>query len=79
MKTVIKYSNRKLYDKESSKYINLKDLMDMQLGSFKVIEKDTGNDITLDTMLSYLASNTVDAANDSKVKVMKHCIDLLSA
>lgn len=79
MKTVVKYGNRKLYDRDSSKYINLKNLMEMPLGSFKVIEKNTGNDITLDTLLSYLSSNIVDVTSESKVQVMKHCIELLSA
>ena len=78
MKTIIKYNNRKMYDKENSKYINLGELISMPLGTFKVIEKETGNDITLDTLFSYLSNNTINYTNESKVKVMRHCIDLLS-
>jgi len=78
MKTIVKYNNRKLYDKQESKYINLKELVSMELGSFKVVEKETGNDITVNTMLSYLSNDSSENSNEYKVKVMKHCIELLS-
>ena len=78
MKTIIKYGNRKMYDKETSKYVNLKEIASMPLGTFKVIEKDTGNDITIDTLLSYLSTETTEETSESKVKVMRHCIELLS-
>ncbi len=78
MKTIIKYDNRKMYDKESSKYVNLKDLVNLPLGSFKVLEKKTGNDITIETLFSYLATFDSMEVKETKVKVMEHCIKLLS-
>lgn len=81
MKNIIKYNNRKLYDTEASKYINLKELLGLPLGSFKVTEKETGNDITVETLFSYLASDTnnMEITKQTKINVMQHCINVLSA
>lgn len=78
MKTVVKYNNRKLYDKEQSKYINLKELVGMELGTFRVMEKQTGNDVTINTLLSYLSNDFDINSKEYKLKVMKYCIELLS-
>jgi len=80
MKTVIKYNNRKLYDTDESKYINLKELLALPLGSFKVVEKENGLDVTVETLFSYLAnsSNPVEE-KETKVKVMQYCIGALSS
>lgn len=77
MITVIKYANRKLYRKDISKYTSLSELVAMPLGSFQVIDKVTGADITMETLFSYLASDTKEGAQ-KKVDIMSHCIKILS-
>lgn len=81
MRTIIKYSNRKLYDTETSKYITLKELLALPLGSFKVTDKKTGADITVETLFSLLANSIslVDSTKETKVKVMEYCIGQLSS
>jgi polyhydroxyalkanoate synthesis regulator protein len=82
MKNIVKYANRKLYDTETSKYVNLKELLALPLGSFKVTSKETGADLTVETLFSYLANSSSDPivdAKEIKVKVMQHCINILSA
>jgi len=78
MKVIVKYSNRKMYDKETSKYVNLEELVSMPLDSVKVIDKSTGNDVTVNALLSYLSNNTENQSKESKIRVMRHCIGLLS-
>lgn len=80
MKTIVKYSNRKMYDKELRSYITFKQLLAMPLGSFVVVEKETKKDITLDTLLSFLANapTTESFDNSLKIGVMKYCIEQLS-
>ena len=53
MRTIKKYSNRRLYDTELSTYINLSDLKEMVLShtSFKVIEVGSNKDITYQVLL----------------------------
>lgn len=77
MKTVVKYSNRKLYDKDTSKYVTLLDLLKMPLDGLKVVEHGSGTDITMPTLLSGIAQEGV--FDDIRVKVMQHCINELSA
>lgn len=77
MKTVVKYRNRKLYDKDASKYVTLLDLLKMPLDGLRVIEYNTGTDITISTLLIGIAQEGV--FNDVRVKVMQHCTNELSA
>lgn len=76
MKTIVKYGNRKLYDRETSKYITLSELLNLPLGTFRVVKHGTSEDITTNTLLS--AVTTVPMRNDFKVEVMQHCIGELS-
>jgi polyhydroxyalkanoate synthesis regulator protein len=71
--TIIKYNNRKLYNVLTHSYINLKDLVSLPLGSFRVITKETGKDITNDTLFSYLG-NLTDSVLETKNKVMKYLL-----
>ena len=52
MITLYKYKNRKIYNKVTSKYITLTQLLDLVNSgeSVKVIEFDTRKDITVDTV-----------------------------
>ena len=52
MITLYKYKNRKIYNKVTSKYITLTQLLDLVNNgeSVKVIEFDTRKDITVDTV-----------------------------
>lgn len=52
MITLYKYKNRKIYNKTTSKYIKLTQLLDLVNNgeSIKVVEFDTKKDITVDTV-----------------------------
>ena len=52
-----KYTNRRLYDLDSSKYVTLDDLRDVLLSgdSIQVTESSDGADITRGTLLQILA------------------------
>lgn len=79
MKTIVKYGNRKLYDRETSKYTTLHEIVALPMGAFKVVKRghgDTEHDITTETLLSALAEASVQ--NDVKVQVMQYCIDRLT-
>lgn len=69
---IVKYSNRKLYNKETAKYTSIVELLRLPLGSFKVERHGTGEDVTTDTLLTSLTSENLTPA--AKVEVMKHCI-----
>jgi polyhydroxyalkanoate synthesis regulator protein len=72
---IVKYNNRKLYNRESSKYVTLGELLAMPMGSFQVIQKETGLDITIETLLSAL---TNPENKEVKVKAMQHCLNVWS-
>lgn len=76
MKTIIKYQNRKLYDRENSCYITITELLKLPLGSFRVVTHSTFTDITTSTLLSALISPNL--GSKIKVQVMEHCIQELS-
>jgi polyhydroxyalkanoate synthesis repressor PhaR len=73
---VKKYENRKLYHTATSKYITVQELAKLPLGSFKVVDHKTNQDITMEVLLSALSNSEVE--NDTKVKVMQHCITELT-
>ena len=80
MKTIVKYANRKLYDKELSRYTSLSEIMKLPLGSFRVLLHMPDNrvvDITTETLLSSLSSIT-PVSNDLKVEIMKFCVERLA-
>lgn len=67
-KTIVRYANRKLYDKNSRKYVNLANLSEMIDNGvrFTVIDHRTQNDITRNTLINVLANklsmnNTTDS------------------
>lgn len=55
-KTFKKYANRKYYDIDTSKYVNLDDIITMvKMGTnVKIIESKSGKDITTESLLSGL-------------------------
>ena len=56
IRTIKKYSNRKLYDTLESRYVTLKDLVNMIKNdvSFKVIDNKTKDTITKDVLINAL-------------------------
>lgn len=78
MKTVVKYGNRKLYDRETSKYITLSELIALPLGTFRVVKHGTNEDITTETLLSAISTGNFPVRSDLKIEVMQHCIQELS-
>jgi len=53
MKVIKRYSNRKLYDSEISKYINLKTLVVdcLQNRDFMVVDNESHRDVTIKTLM----------------------------
>jgi polyhydroxyalkanoate synthesis regulator protein len=77
MKTVVRYGNRKLYDRETSKYVTLTELLQLPLGSFEVVTYGTNENITTETLLASLTNGNVET--ETKVQVLQHCIAKLTA
>jgi polyhydroxyalkanoate synthesis regulator protein len=59
MITIIRYKNRKLYNRETSRYINQSELRSFEWGSYRVLSKETGADLTLQTVFQALANAPV--------------------
>ena len=55
-KIIVKYSNRKLYDTQSSKYVTLPEVNLMTPGSYSIIDKVTGDDITNETLVCFIGT-----------------------
>lgn len=77
MTTIIKYSNRKLYNKETAKYINHTELLSLPMGSFRVISHGSFNDITINTLIAALLAGG-GALPHVQFKVMRYCLNTLS-
>jgi polyhydroxyalkanoate synthesis regulator protein len=77
MKVITRYSNRKMYDKETSKYVTLNDIVALPMGSFQIVEHKTKKDITTESLLSYLGTAGWTEDNQTKIRVMRHCIERL--
>ncbi len=79
-KLIKRYSNRKLYDTDTSRYITIREIVKLPLGSFKIVfQGHTGHatgDVTTETLLSALTDGAIAA--DTKVEVMKYCINELT-
>ena len=77
-KLIIRYKNRKLYDKETSSYITLKKIFDYYLEGFDVhvVKKDTQEDISVETMLAALVEAckglTKKQASEEMRKLAQH-------
>jgi polyhydroxyalkanoate synthesis regulator protein len=68
MKTIIKYKNRKLYDKQNKKYTTIDELeKEIRFNSIKVIEHHTKNDITKE-IYSAIAEKKLNKLNLENVK-----------
>lgn len=71
---ILKYSNRKLYSKTASKYINLQEIVTLAAegAQFKVIDNETKKDITDDTVFAAVitvAQNKIYKAARSKMVI----------
>jgi len=47
----IRYQNRKLYDTKESKYVTLAEILSLPVGTFKVLDSKTKNDVTEHTLI----------------------------
>lgn len=65
LRTIKRYSNRKLYCTEKSGYITLAEIAAMTPGSFQVLHHKTKLDITVETYLSAIMANPGHTALDS--------------
>ncbi len=70
MKTIKKYSNRRMYDTEKSKVITLEDIEELIKNNedFKVIDNSTGIDITTNVLLQTLLKIEQSEDKDSEIK-----------
>lgn len=71
MKTVIRYANRKLYDKDAHRYISLKDVSEFVKADvqFVVVHNVSKEDITRKTVQDALCSYS-----ELDLEVMRHMI-----
>jgi polyhydroxyalkanoate synthesis repressor PhaR len=60
MRTIRRYSNRKLYDTQESHYVNLQQIADLIRSGEEIIvtSKDTGKDLTAATMAQIIFEET---------------------
>ena len=65
IRTIKRYSNRKLYCTEKSAYINLEEIAALTPGTFQVLHHNTKMDITVETYLSAIMANPGHQALDS--------------
>lgn len=58
MITLIQYKNRKIYNKETAKYVTSQDVVDMLLATrmVSIVERDTGKDVTHKLLVNMGAS-----------------------
>ena len=84
MTTIVKYANRKLYNKDTAAYVNVSELVKLPMGSFRVLSHYEGEitnhglgkrDVTTEILLGSLSNPEVD--NDTKIGVMEYCTKLL--
>ena len=63
-KMIMRYSNRKLYDRRHSRYITLSEVADsVRAGEdLKIVMKDSGEDVTLVTLAQAIAAEVSEGA-----------------
>lgn len=58
---LIKYKNRKIYNRSTKKYVNLKEIGQLATAHRIIVKQhDTGKDITRDTVVKALLGNHID-------------------
>lgn len=73
VKILKRYSNRKLYDSETSQYVNLSDVTEFLKDGFTVtvIANDTKEDVTKKVLSQILTQNAEKFTNDLLVNLVK--------
>lgn len=73
VKVLKRYANRKLYDTQESKYVNLADVTTFLKNGMTVtvIENATKNDVTKSTLATILLQNADKLSNDLLVNLVK--------
>ncbi len=77
MITIKKYPNRRLYDTEHSKYVNLDYILELiqDLKDFKVVDSKTGEDQTKSILIQVISEQEVDETRSLLTnKLMKQLI-----
>lgn len=66
MEKIVLYKNRKYYNSTRKKYVNYKDMMDILLEDvrFKVIDKESDQDITLNVLNKVIGENAFLTMDD---------------
>jgi polyhydroxyalkanoate synthesis regulator protein len=83
MKHLIKYRNRKIYDPDIRKYVNLTDIKEMILNGFTVVieDKDTGADVTPEVLATIISEVIIKERNIAMKKLLEiikesyNCVD----
>lgn len=74
MKTIKRYKNRKMYSVELNRYVTREELVFLSMSEpITIVENETGNDMTTDTLLSGFVS-VLD--RESKIKMLDLAKDL---
>lgn len=71
MLIIKRYSNRKLYSTETSKYINLKDILEFTKSGilFQVIDMKTRRDLTMETIVKANVQQTLNQLKGEAIYV----------
>ncbi len=78
MRIITKYANRKLYDYESNSYMSLDEVLSLTPGSYRIYDKETGLDITLNTLVAALNENVDDLYSNRTVRALQYILDEIS-
>ncbi|MEK6805453.1 MAG: polyhydroxyalkanoate synthesis repressor PhaR [Pseudomonadota bacterium] len=75
-RVIKKYPNRRLYDTEISRYITLEEVRQLVLqgASFRVLDKNTDEDITRSILLLVIAEQEAGGNPIFKVELLRHII-----
>jgi polyhydroxyalkanoate synthesis regulator protein len=78
MKTIVKYANRKLYDKETSRYTTVAELATQPLGTFRVVQYDKPFEEDITTEILFQALLLKNITQYIKIEIMKYCTEQLN-
>jgi polyhydroxyalkanoate synthesis regulator protein len=71
---IVKYKNRKLYDKNLKKFVTIENLENYLNTNFKVTNAETNEDITYSTLISIL-SNKLKKSSKKEPDMIKDFIE----
>lgn len=74
MRNIVRYKNRKLYDRDQSRYVTTTELLKEPTGSFVITNNETKEDVTLEVLFNALST---EQPAETKVRVMKYLTGVL--